>query len=145
VPASGPSYKAEPNDDIASNVRFAADYYTAKYSNQPVNLIICRRILENFSKPSELITTMREAVGHRRDVCVYFEVPNGILSCVIRYAGSPFTNIVHTLPRNLLSRSSLSAVSRRTTFKRDLGFNSSQSRPVWYQTMSPRKNDWGER
>jgi hypothetical protein len=40
VSASGPSYKPEPNDDIASNVRFAADYYTAKYSNEPVNLII---------------------------------------------------------------------------------------------------------
>src|SRR6266852_2432600 len=65
--------------------------------------------------------------------------PTEILSCVIRYAGNSFTNIVHTLPRALLSRSSRSAVSRRVTFKRDLEVNSSQSRPVRHQTMSPRK------
>jgi hypothetical protein len=73
----GPSYKPEPGDDIPSNVRFVADYYTAKYSSEPANLIICRHVLEHFSKPRELITTVREAVGDRKDVCVYFEVPNG--------------------------------------------------------------------
>jgi len=129
----GPSYKPEPDDDIASNVRFAADYYTAKYSNEPANLIIYRHVLEHSSKPRKLTTTMCEAVGDRRDVCVYVEVPNGNLSCAIRYAGSSFTKIVHTLPRDLLSRSSLSAVSRRATFKRDLEVNSSQSGPVRYQ------------
>jgi hypothetical protein len=73
----GPSYKPEPGDDIPGNVRFVADYYTAKYAHEPASLIICRHVLEHFSKPRELITTVREAVGDRRDVIVYFEVPNG--------------------------------------------------------------------
>jgi C-methyltransferase C-terminal domain/Methyltransferase domain len=73
----GPSYEPEPDDDIPTNVRFVADYYTAKYVNEPADLIICRHVLEHFSKPRELITTVREAVGDRRDVVVYFEVPSG--------------------------------------------------------------------
>jgi hypothetical protein len=73
----GPSYKPEPDDDIPTNVRFVADYYTAKYVNEPADLIICRHVLEHFSKPRELITTVREAVGDRRDVVVYCEVPSG--------------------------------------------------------------------
>lgn len=73
----GPSYKPEPGDDIPTNVRFVTDYYTAKYADEPADLIICRHVLEHFSKPRELITTVREAVGDRRDLAVYFEVPNG--------------------------------------------------------------------
>jgi hypothetical protein len=73
----GPSYKPEPGDDIPTNVSFVADYYTARYANEPADLIMCRHVLEHFSKPRELITTEREAVGDRRDLTVYFEVPNG--------------------------------------------------------------------
>lgn len=73
----GPSYRPEPDDEIPSNVRFVADYYTAKYAKEPADLIICRHVLEHMSKPRELITTVREAVGNRSDLVVYFEVPNG--------------------------------------------------------------------
>jgi hypothetical protein len=73
----GPSYKPQPGDDIPNNVRFVADYYTAKYATEPADLIVCRHVLEHFSKPRELVTTLREAVGDRRDAVVYFEVPNG--------------------------------------------------------------------
>ena len=73
----GPSYKPKPGDDIPNNVRFVGDYYTAKYATEPADLIACRHVLEHFSKPRELITTVREAVGDRRNLVVYFEVPNG--------------------------------------------------------------------
>jgi hypothetical protein len=73
----GPSYKPESGDEIPANVHFVPDYYTAKYANEPADLIICRHVLEHFSKPRELIATVREAVGDRKDVIVYFEVPNG--------------------------------------------------------------------
>jgi hypothetical protein len=73
----GPSYRPEPGDDIPANVRFVPDYYTAKYASEPADLIICRHVLEHFSNPRKLITTVREAVGDRRNVFVYFEVPNG--------------------------------------------------------------------
>jgi hypothetical protein len=73
----GPSYRPEPGDEIPRNVRFVADYYTAKYAKEPADLIICRHVLEHMSKPRELITSVREAVGDRSDLVVYFEVPNG--------------------------------------------------------------------
>jgi len=73
----GPSYSAEPGKDIPSNVRFIKDYYTTTYADEPADIIICRHVLEHFWRARDLITTVREAVGERRDIVVYFEVPNG--------------------------------------------------------------------
>ncbi len=72
-----PSYRPEPGDDISTNIRFVTDYYTAKYAEEPADLIICRHVLEHCWDPRDLIMTVREAVGERRGLLVYFEVPNG--------------------------------------------------------------------
>jgi hypothetical protein len=45
--------------------------------NEPADLIVCRHVLEHFSNPRQLITTVREAVGYRHDLFVYFEAPSG--------------------------------------------------------------------
>jgi hypothetical protein len=73
----GPSYRPAPGDYIPENVRFVTDYYSAKYTAEPANLIVCRHVLEHFSQPREFIETVRQAVGDRKDLIVYFEVPNG--------------------------------------------------------------------
>jgi hypothetical protein len=73
----GPSYSAKPGKDIPSNLRFIKDYYTAKYVDEPADIIICRHVLEHFWRVRDLITTVREAADKRRDIAVYFEVPNG--------------------------------------------------------------------
>ena len=73
----GPSYSPEPGNDIPSNVRFIKDYYTAKYADEPADIIICRHVLEHFWGARDLIKIVRQAVGERRDIVVYFEVPNG--------------------------------------------------------------------
>jgi hypothetical protein len=73
----GPSYKPQPGDDIPTNVRFIVDYYTEKYANEPADLIVCRHVLEHFSQPCSLLTTVRKAIGDRSDRFVYFEVPSG--------------------------------------------------------------------
>jgi methyltransferase family protein/C-methyltransferase-like protein len=78
----GPSYHPEPGDDVPSNVRFVRDYYTVKYAAEPANLIVCRHVLEHFWEPRGLVDTVRQAVGDRKDLVVYFEVPNG--ECVLR-------------------------------------------------------------
>src|SRR6516225_10232950 len=44
----GPSYSAKPGKAIPSNVRFIKDYYTAKYVDEPADIIICRHVLEHF-------------------------------------------------------------------------------------------------
>jgi len=73
----GPSYRPAAGDDVPGNVRFVTDYYTAKYAAVPANLIVCRHVLEHFWEPRPLIDTVRQAVGDRKDLVVYFEVPNG--------------------------------------------------------------------
>jgi C-methyltransferase C-terminal domain/Methyltransferase domain len=73
----GPSYRPAPGDYTPANVRFVTDYYSAKYTAEPANLIVCRHVLEHFSQPREFIETVRQAVGDRKDLVVYFEVPNG--------------------------------------------------------------------
>jgi hypothetical protein len=73
----GPSYRPAPGDDVPANVRFVTDYYTAKYADVPASLIVCRHVLEHFWEPRPLVETVRQAVGDRKDLVVYFEVPNG--------------------------------------------------------------------
>jgi Methyltransferase domain len=73
----GPSYRPAPEDVVPANIRFVTDYYTAKYAEVPANLIVCRHVLEHFWQPHELIDAVRRAVGDRKDLVVYFEVPNG--------------------------------------------------------------------
>ena len=75
----GPSYHPAPEDDIPANICFVTDYYTAKYAAVPANLIVCRHVLEHFWTPQELIDTVRQAVGDRPDLVIYFEVPTGEL------------------------------------------------------------------
>ena len=72
-----PSYQPTAGDNVSPNVRFVTDHYTAKYVAEPANMIVCRHVLEHLWRPSELITSIREAVGERKDLMVYFEVPNG--------------------------------------------------------------------
>jgi C-methyltransferase C-terminal domain/Methyltransferase domain len=73
----GPSYRPSPGDDVPPNIRFVPDYYTAKYAAEPADLIVCRHVLEHFWEPRGLVDTVRQAVGDRKDLVVYFEVPNG--------------------------------------------------------------------
>jgi C-methyltransferase C-terminal domain/Methyltransferase domain len=72
-----PSYCPAPGENVPANIRFVTDRYTAKYADVPASLIICRQVLEHFRAPRSLIETVRHAVGDRKDLVVYFEVPNG--------------------------------------------------------------------
>lgn len=73
----GPSYRPRLGDDLPRNIRFITDYYTERYRDEPADMIICRQVLEHFWGPRDFIATVREAVDGRRNVVVYFEVPNG--------------------------------------------------------------------
>jgi C-methyltransferase C-terminal domain/Methyltransferase domain len=73
----GPSYRPERSEDIPPNIRFITDYYTAKYRDEPADMIICRQVLEHFWAARDLIVTVRAAISNHLDAIVYFEVPNG--------------------------------------------------------------------
>lgn len=72
-----PSYRPKLGEDIPPNVRFVPDFYTAKYADEPADIIICRHVLEHIWSPRDLIDTVREAVGDRPEIVMYFEMPNG--------------------------------------------------------------------
>jgi C-methyltransferase C-terminal domain/Methyltransferase domain len=71
------SFHPDPGDDVPPNLRFVRDYYNAKYASEPADLIVCRHVLEHIWEPRSLVGTVRQAVGDRKDLVVYFEVPNG--------------------------------------------------------------------
>ena len=71
----GPSYSPSPGDDVPPNLRFIKDYYTAKYVDEPADIIICRHVLEHFWECVDFIKTVRQVIGKRRNIPVYFEVP----------------------------------------------------------------------
>jgi Methyltransferase domain len=122
----GPSYRPAAGDSVPVNVRFVTDYYTAKYAAAPANLIVCRHVLEHFWEPRTLIDTVRQAVGDRKDLVVYFEVPNG--EFILRE--QMFWEIIFQHP-SYFTQSSLASCSRcagfrSVTFRRVLAANSLQ-------------------
>ncbi len=72
----GPSYEPKPDKPVPENIRFIKDYYTERYRDEPADLVLCRHVLEHFSRPRELVDDVYRAVRHRPDLPVYFEVPN---------------------------------------------------------------------
>jgi hypothetical protein len=71
------SFHPDPSDDVPANLRFVRDYYNAKYASESADLIVCRHVLEHIWEPRSLVGTVRQAIGDRKDLVVYFEVPNG--------------------------------------------------------------------
>lgn len=60
---------------IADRITVIQDYYGPKYAHLQADVIICRHTLEHIPKAGEFLRLIRQAVGSRRDVLVFFEVP----------------------------------------------------------------------
>ncbi|MFW6060599.1 MAG: class I SAM-dependent methyltransferase [Phycisphaeraceae bacterium] len=73
-PAYDPERSAVSDD---SDVRIVAATFEARLLEAfPADLICCRHVLEHLDAPMTLLRTIRAAIGARRDVLLYFEVPN---------------------------------------------------------------------
>lgn len=72
-----PSYNRERarHDDV-SNVRFIKDYFSATYTHLPADFICCRHTLEHLPHTAAFMHMLREAIGDRSEVVVFFEVPD---------------------------------------------------------------------
>ncbi len=62
--------------EYSDRVRIISDYYSSKYSNLEADVVCCRHTLEHISETKEFLTTVREAIGNRKDVLVLFELPD---------------------------------------------------------------------
>jgi SAM-dependent methyltransferase len=69
-----PSYKG-PDAFLEGRLRFKRDYYGPKYADVPVDVIICRHVIEHVSDPLTLLATVRSAIECSRHPRAFFETP----------------------------------------------------------------------
>lgn len=62
----------------AERVTFIQDYYSEKYSDQVGDMILCRHTLEHIPDVERFVRIVRNSIGDRNDVVVFFEVPDVI-------------------------------------------------------------------
>ncbi len=72
-----PGYRPERTRSMAaSRIRFICDFYGPKYSHLQADYVCCRHTLEHIGPVREFMSLVRETIGDRRHVNVYFELPD---------------------------------------------------------------------
>ena len=61
---------------ISKNLTFIHDYFSEKYANQLGDFVCCRHTLEHIHNAAEFLNSIRNAIGNRLDISVFFEVPD---------------------------------------------------------------------
>jgi len=69
-----PSYEADETEQSPS-VTFIKDVFSAKYADQPADLIVCRQVFEHIEDPHSFLTEIRSIIGDR-GTPVFFELPD---------------------------------------------------------------------
>lgn len=63
--------------DEHRDLRFIRDFYSERYAGLPVDLLVCRQVLEHIPDPREFLFGVRAALAANPGAAVVFEVPNG--------------------------------------------------------------------
>jgi hypothetical protein len=72
-----PSYHPERTESpAASRIEFVRDLYGPKYAHVTADYISCRHTLEHIGPVHEFMTLIRRTIGDRKDVRVFFELPD---------------------------------------------------------------------
>ncbi len=73
-----PSYVPDPEIEakLGDRISFVQDMYTERYTHQQADLVCCRHVLEHIQFPADMLSSVRQAIGDRRDTVVFFEMPN---------------------------------------------------------------------
>jgi SAM-dependent methyltransferase len=74
-----PSY-APPSDvpETACRWQILPEAYSVQHAHCPADLICCRHVLEHIGQPVAWLRTVRQAIGERHHIGVFFEVPNAL-------------------------------------------------------------------
>lgn len=80
-PASGytgvgfdPSYTG-PDIDLDGRLRFRRAFFESGSADEPVDVVICRHVIEHVARPIALLDAVRSAIGPSQHARVYFETP----------------------------------------------------------------------
>jgi SAM-dependent methyltransferase len=78
------SYEGTPDGCSTTDERVTVirDFYSKKYADCKGDLICSRYVFEHIQQPVVFLNTIRDAIGQRKNVTVYFEVPN--VSLILR-------------------------------------------------------------
>jgi SAM-dependent methyltransferase len=72
-----PGYRPERTQSTASGrIRFIRDFYGPKYSHLQADYVCCRHTLEHIGPVREFVGLVRQTIGDRRHVNVFFELPD---------------------------------------------------------------------
>ncbi len=64
--------RVQPNPSL----RFIPEFYSQKHGSLPYDFICCRHTLEHIHETGNFLETIRNSIGNRKDVVVFFEVPS---------------------------------------------------------------------
>jgi len=72
-----PGYRPERTDSSATDrISFIRDFYGPKYSHLRADYVSCRHTLEHIAPVRDFVRLVRETIGDRRHVNVFFELPD---------------------------------------------------------------------
>lgn len=72
-----PSYIEErTTSEAASRITFIQDFYSEKYTHLTADLICCRHTLEHIQPTQQFVQMVRNVIGNRSDIIVFFELPD---------------------------------------------------------------------
>jgi SAM-dependent methyltransferase len=72
-----PAYRPERTRSAAAQrITFIRDLYGPKYSHLPADYLCCRHTLEHIAPVRDFVRLVRETIGERRHVNVFFELPD---------------------------------------------------------------------
>jgi SAM-dependent methyltransferase len=58
------------------NLSFISEFYSEKHGALPADCICCRHTLEHIHGTNEFLKTIRNSIGNRKDVILFFEIPD---------------------------------------------------------------------
>ena len=78
----------------AGSVTFSNEFFSDRHTSLEPDFVCCRHVLEHVDDPIAFLTGIREALGARDGIPIYFEVPNGSLTLV----GEALWDIIYEHP-----------------------------------------------
>ena len=72
-----PGYiKERTTSEAASRITFIQDFYSEKYTHLTADFICCRHTLEHIQPTRQFVQMVRNVIGNRSDIIVFFELPD---------------------------------------------------------------------